>query len=158
MSGSRIGDDMYFSPEKSVTRAEFVAMAMKVLGIRKDSTLTTTFFDDNDEIPKSLLGYVATAARCGFINGSFDGEELKFRPNDNITKCEAAIILSNMLEIKADSAVFSDISGIDSVPVWARGQVGAMYENGIFNSTDTDDINAELCREEAAEYLYRICK
>ena len=158
MSGSRVGDDMYFSPEKAVTRAEFVAMAMKTLGIKADSTLTSTFFDDNDEIPKSLLGYVATAARCGFINGSFDGEALKFRPNDNITKCEAAIILSNLLEVKAESAVFSEIDGIDTVPVWARGHVGAMYEKGIFTLESGEDINKELCREEAAEYLYRICK
>ena len=158
MSGSRIGDDMYFSPEKSISRAEFVAMAMKTLGIKADTTLSSTFFDDNDEIPKSLVGYVATAARCGIINGSLESDGLKFRPNDNITKCEAAIIMANLMEIKADSAVFSEITGIDTVPVWARGQVGAMYSAGIFSGEDASDINAEICREEAAEYLYRMIK
>lgn len=158
MSGSRVGDDMYFSPEESVSRAEFVAMAMKTLGIKADSTLDSTFFDDNDEIPKSLIGYVATAARCGIINGSFDKDGLKFRPNDNITKCEAAIIMANLLEIKAESAVFSEIDGIDAVPVWARGQVGAMYSAGIFSYDEGLDVNEELSREDAAEYLYRMIK
>lgn len=158
MSGSRVGDDMYFSPEESVSRAEFVAMAMKTLGIKADSTLNSTFFDDNDEIPKSLIGYVATAARCGIINGSFDKDGLKFRPNDNITKCEAAIIMANLLEIKAESAVFSEIDGIDTVPVWARGQVGAMYSAGIFSYDEGLDVNEELSREDAAEYLYRMIK
>ena len=156
MSGNRIGDDMYFSPDGTVSRAEFVAMAMKALGIRADSTLTKTYFDDNDKIPKSLVGYVATAARIGIVNGSFETDGLYFRPNDSITKCEAAIIMSNLLEIKADSAVFSDIEGITDVPVWARSSVGAMYSLGIFDSSDAIDMNEALSRESVAEYLYRI--
>lgn len=156
MSGTRIGDDMYFSPEDEVSRAEFVAMAMKALGIRADTTLTATYFDDNSEIPASLISYVATAARCGIVNGAFDGQALNFRPNDHITKCEAAIIMSNLLDIKADSAVFSAIDGIKTVPVWARAHVGAMYSIGIF--ADGDDMNEKMNRESVAEALYRLAK
>ena len=156
MSGSRIGDDTYFSPAGSVTRAEFVAMAMKSLGIRPDTTLTETFFDDNAEIQKSLVSYVATAARCGIVNGSFDSTGLNFRPNDSITKCEAAIIMSNLLDIKSDSAVFSEIDGIETVPVWARAHVGAMYSSGIFSSEPSSAMDKVLTREDTAEYLYRM--
>lgn len=156
MSGSRVGDDMYFLPEDTVTRAEFVAMAMKSLGIRPDTTLKSTFFDDNESIPKSLVSYVATAAKVGIVNGSFEKDGLKFRPTDAVTNCEAAIIMSNLLEIKADSAVFSEIDGIDTVPVWARGHVGAMYSSGIFSGDSATDITASLTREAAAEYLYRM--
>ena len=156
MSGSRVGDDMYFLPEGGVTRAEFVAMAMKALSIRADTTLTATYFDDNDKIPLSLVSYVATAARCGIVNGAFDGSELNFRPNDIITRCEAAIIMSNLLEIKAESSVFSEIDGIEAVPVWARGQVGAMIETGIFDEGDGLNMNEALNRESVAEYLYRL--
>ncbi len=156
MSGSRVGDDMYFSPEGTVTRAEFVAMAMKSLGIRPDTTLTESYFDDNDKIPRSLVSYVATAARCGIVNGSLELDGLKFRPLDSITRCEAAIIMANLLDIKADSAVFSEIDGIYAVPVWARGHVGAMYSSGIFTSEASSDINEKLTRESAAEYLYRM--
>ncbi len=156
MSGNQIGDDMYFSPDGSVTRAEFVAMAMKSLGIRPDTTLTETFFDDNENIPKSLVSYVATAARAGIINGSFDSDGLNFRPQDNITICEAAIIMANLLDIKSDSAVFSEIEEIGVVPVWARSQVGAMYESGIFSKNDTETITQSLTRECAAKYLYKM--
>ena len=156
MSGSRVGDDMYFSPEGNVTRAEFVAMAMKALGIRPDTTLKQTFFDDNEQIPKSLVSYVATAARCGIVNGSFESDGLKFRPSDSITKCEAAIIMSNLLDIKTESAVFSEIEGIETVPVWARSHVGAMYSSGIFSSEPSMALNEKLTRESAAEYLYRM--
>ena len=156
MSGKRVGDDMYFSPEETVTRAEFVAMAMKALGIRSDSTLTETFFDDNDEIPKSLVGYIATAARCGIINGSFENDGLYFRPNDTITKCEAAIVMSNLIEVKAENAVFSGIEGITDVPVWARAHVGAMYSVGVFTAESADELSESLNRSDAAEYLYRL--
>ncbi|MBR2650769.1 MAG: S-layer homology domain-containing protein [Clostridia bacterium] len=156
MSGSRVGDDMYFLPEEGVTRAEFVAMAMKALSIRADDTLTSTYFDDNDKIPRSLVSYVATAARCGIVNGAFDGSRLNFRPNDIITRCEAAIIMSNLLEVKSESAVFSTIDGIETVPVWARGHVGAMVEVGIFDEDEELNMNEPLCRETVAEYLYRM--
>lgn len=156
MNGSRVGDDMYFSPDGAVTRAEFVAMAMKALGIRADTTLTETFFDDNDKIPKSLVSYVATAARCGIINGSLEFDGLKFRPEDSITRCEAAIIMANLLDLKSDSTVFSEIDGIQTVPVWARSHVGAMYSCGIFTVELSSDMKEELTRESAAEYLYRM--
>ncbi len=156
MSGTRVGDDMYFSPEGTVTRAEFVAMAMKSLSIKADSTLKTTFFDDNDKIPKSLVSYVATAAKCGIINGAFDGTALNFRPNDAITRYEAAIVMANLLNVKAESQVFSSIEGIGDVPVWARAKVGAMYEIGVFSENETHDMNSALDRESAAEYLYKL--
>ena len=156
MSGTRIGDDMYFSPEEGVSRAEFVAMAMKALGIKADTTLTATYFDDNSEIPASLISYIATAARCGIVNGAFDGQALNFRPNDHITRYEAAIVMSNLLDIKADSAVFSKIEGIKTVPVWARAHVGAMYSIGIFQ--DGEDMSEKMNRESVAEALYRLAK
>ncbi len=156
MSGTRIGDDMYFLPEETVTRAEFLTMAMKTLGIKADTTLTETFFDDNDKIPAPLVSYVATAAKCGIINGSFDGKALNFRPNDAITHCEAAIIMANLMNKEVESPVFSVIEGIADVPVWARAKVGAMYEIGVFAENPDFDVNATICRKNAAEYLYKI--
>ena len=158
MSGTRIGDGIYFEPEATVSRAEFVTMAMKSLGIRADSTLEKTYFDDNADIPLPLVGYIATAARIGAVSGSFDTDGLYFRPNDAITKCEAAIVMSNLMNIKADSAVFSEIEGISEIPVWARASVGAMYESGVFDYGDQTDMSAHVTRENAAEYLYRIAK
>lgn len=155
MNGNIVGDDNFFSPNDGVSRAEFVAMAMKSLSIRPDSTESVTFFDDNSEIPKALVGYIATAARCGIVNGSFEDGELRFRPNDNITHCEAAIIMANLMNISEEtSSVSDDIA--DGVPVFAKGKVLAMYSSGIFSRSDTTDMNATVTREAAAEYLYRI--
>jgi hypothetical protein len=156
MNGKRIGDGMYFMPEEAVTRAEFVAMAMKSVGIRSDTTLTASFFDDNDEIPEPLLGYVATAQKCGFINGSFDGKELKFRPNDAITRYEAAIILANIYSTESDETVSVALDDITDIPVWARSAVTAMYTMRIFEASDDMTLTDSVTRADVASYLYRI--
>lgn len=154
MSGYRLGDDMYFDPDATVTRAEFVAMAMKAVGISVDKSRDESFFDDDSSIPKSLAPYVAAAQREGIINGSFDGKGLYFRPNDAITNCEAAIIMANLLEI-SDVSAGADVANISSVPVFARGQYGAMYQAGIF-SRDGIAPKDTVTRGVACEYLYRL--
>lgn len=156
MSGKIVGDDTYFMPDETVTRAEFVAMALKAQGIKADSTLTTTFFDDNDKIPASLVGYVATAQRLGIIDGSFGEGGLVFEPNRAVTKYEASQIMARILGIYSNSeeCVFEDI---DTVPVWARNDVYAMYTLGIFESED-GNVNGslQLTRADTAECLYRM--
>ena len=157
MSGTQVGDDFYFNPELSVTRAEFVAMAMKAFGLRPDSTVTASYFDDNADIPISLVGYVATAQRMGIVNGTFTSGSLVFRPNDVITKYEAGKVIAEIMGASADgeSEVFADIG---TVPVWARPSVYAMYSLGIFESSDGNVYgNAAVSRAAAASYLYRMC-
>lgn len=152
MSGSIVGDDLYFSPEKNVTRAEFTAMAMKSLGIRADSTLKETYFDDNADIPASLVGYVATAQRVGIVNGSFSEGKLLFRPNEAITKYEAAKIMATLMNVgeSEEDASYSDAEG---VPIWARTSVSAMTMLGIFEESETAGY---VTRADAADYLYKM--
>ena len=156
MSGSVIGDDSYFLPDETVSRAEFVAMAMKAYGIRADSSLTKSFFDDNASIPAALVGYVATAQRLGIVDGSLGEGGLIFEPNRAITKYEAAQIMARILGIyqSSEECIFNDI---ETVPVWARNDVYAMYTLGIFE-TDDGNVNGtlQLTRADTAECLYRM--
>lgn len=156
MSGVTVGDETHFLPNEEVTRAEFVAMALKCVGIRADSSLGATYFDDNGEIPQALLGYVATAQRLGIINGSFDGRGLYFRPNDTITRCEAAIVLANLVGTAEEDESVSFSYG-DSLPVWAKPSVYTMYSLGIFESGKEFEKDAAVTREECAGYLFRLC-
>lgn len=156
MAGAPVGDDTLFSPDGTVTRAEFVAMALKNVGVRRDTTLSATCFDDDGEIPASLRGYVATAQRIGVVNGSFSGGKLLFRPNDPVTKYEAASILAALTGAKADgdTAAFADA---DTVPAWARPGVLAMISGGIFRTTDGKiGADAKVTRAETAVWLCRI--
>ena len=156
MGGTRLGDDLYFYPDTTVTRAEFIAMAMKCAGIRADSSLTRTYFDDDGDIPAALRGYVATAQRIGLINGDFKDGELLFSPNEEITKYEAAKILSTLIG-DAASVEESVFATEDDIPVWARSSVYAMYSLGIFE-TDGGSVTESVTRADAAAYLYRLAE
>ncbi len=156
MSGEIMGDNMYFNPDKSVSKAEFVAMAMKTAGVKSNSKLTASFFDDDAQIPAPLRSYIATAQRIGIIHGEFSDGKLVFNPNSPITKYEAAVVMSKLLnkEIKGEVPVFND-SG--SIPSWAKDAVYVMVDAGIFQAQN-GSINPKdtVKRGECAEYLYRL--
>ena len=156
MGGKIVGDGVYFNPDETVTRAEFISMAMKTLGIKADGAASQTYFDDNGDIPQALLGYVSAAQKMGLAHGSFKDGKLLFRPNDAITKYEAAVIMAELLDTKVDGdvPVFSNIS---SIPAWARNDVYAMCSLGIFEHDGlTVDANSTVSRADCAHYLYKM--
>ncbi len=153
MSGRQLGDDFYFRPDEAVSRAEFVAMALKSYGIRPDSTVGESYFDDNDEISPSLVGYVATAARLGVIDGEYEDGRLTFSPSKAISIYEAADIMSRLIgTTDGEDSAYSEMTG---VPVWARSGVAAMVVLGVIDS-DAQDLTCAVTRADAAEFLYRM--
>lgn len=153
MSGVTLGDSSLFMPEETVSRAEFVAMAMKAMGISPDTTLVSSFFDDNEDIPLPLMSYVATAQRLGIIDGSYSSEGLCFAPNKAITRYEAACIIAKILGV-GKSGEEEALFEYEGVPVWARRSVYAMYTLGIFDSEA--DAAGVMNRADTAECLYRL--
>ncbi len=156
MGGRLLGDNTYFDPSGNVTRAEFVAMVMKALGIKADSTLKESYFDDNEKIPDALRGYIATACRIGALNAEFKDGKLLFRPNDAITKFEAGIIMANLTGARASGEipVFADSS---EIPLSAKNAVYAMCAIGIFDADDEKiDGTKAITRAECAVYLYKL--
>ena len=154
MNGKILGNDIYFEADKTVTRAEFIAMAMRALGIKVDTTLTKSFFDDDGDIPKSLQGYVATAARLGAARGDFVDGKLMFYPNEEITNYEVAEIITCLAGISGgeEKGEFEDSEG---VPVWARESVSMMFTLGVFDVEDTAP-DAMATRAAVADYLYKM--
>lgn len=156
MDGRLIGDGVYFQPESDVTIAEFVAMALKCAGVKPEKGITETFFDDDDEIPDALKGYIATAQKKGIVTGRYVDGELLLCPNERITRYEAAVIMASLTDadLSGDVSAFSDAN---SIPIWAKGAVSAMCSLGIFD-TSGEKINADatLTKAECAAYLYRL--
>ena len=155
MSASRVGDDLYFSPDEKITRAEFCAMALKACGIRPDTSAAKTFFDDDAEIPLSLKPYVSLAQRVGIIDGSFENGRLIYSPCEEISAYEAATVIARILGIdrSEEEEAFEEL---EDVPYWARGAVSACVTVGILDSRgENGALSVALTRATAAEYLYR---
>ncbi len=156
--GQIMGEENYFLPNASVSRVEFLSMAMKCAGIRVDTSIKSTYFDDNNAIPAPMIPYVSTAARLGIINGEFTNGKLLFRPNDGITKYEAGLIISKLINI-GESAEIYNFTDSATVPVWARDEISALCKTGIFDYED-NMINgdAKLSRADTVDYLYKMLK
>ena len=62
----------------------------------------------------------------GIMIGDEDGN---FNPDQNVTRNEMAVIMSNLMEYNV--AVYKDTSPFTDVPAWAEPYVAACYTNGI---------------------------
>lgn len=149
-------DVMEFCPDESVTREEFVTMAMKALGV-ETLTDSNTSFVDNSKIDVKYRPYIATAERMGYINGKDVEGTMYFDPKGNITKSEAAVVVNNILSFEEEGYVttFADDSAI---PTWAKTAVYALTSAGVFNGNGEGIIapSAILSRAETVQMLYNI--
>ena len=127
---------------------------MKAAGIKPIAGVSDTEFDDNADIGAAIRPYVATAQRYGYVKGSFDGTGLHFEPNRAVTRAEAAVILNSILgaDTPASLPVFADS---DSIPTWAKADIYALTEAGIFFPSEDGSIAADedLTRADAALML-----
>ena len=81
-----------------VTRADAVKYFLRILGYGTVGDMSEIFirhFDDYDNIPENLVGYVELARSMGLINGSGNNH---FKPNEFITNGDSLIIMYNYLK------------------------------------------------------------
>ncbi|RAV17658.1 S-layer homology domain-containing protein [Paenibacillus contaminans] len=131
-----------FVPEGNVTRAEFVSLIVRALGVEEDSMTTQMSIQPNThsftDVGQSdwFAGVVGAATKAHIVSGFEDGT---FRPNDTITREQMAVILSNALSF-ADKPVavagklnplldvYQDKAAMSS---WARVAAAQMLESGV---------------------------
>jgi len=103
--------DGTFRPDNTVTRAEFVAMLMRING---NAGATAAFDDTHNHWAER---YIAKASEYGYINGYSDGT---FRPDNPITRAEVIAIISRLFLYSSGSH-----TGFKDVPSdhWAFGYI-----------------------------------
>jgi hypothetical protein len=148
--GELVAGQRLFQPEETVSRGEFIAMCMKLVGVDADGEALATGFADAAETPQWLEPYVSAALKSGYISGVSTDEGLMLQADTDITRGEAAVIVSNMLGLSEAETVMAEDK---TVPAWAATAVAALRENGMFDASDT---SAVLSRREAAELLYQV--
>ncbi len=157
MPVSALGEELYFHPEETVTRAEFLVMAMKSLGIRPLAEGTTTVFADDGDMEYSHKGYINTAEKLGYISGRLDADgRLVFAPNDAITRAEAATMIYHMTTF--DIPVFKPMFVDDqTIPAWAKDAVCALTSAGVMSSQNGYiAADAAVSKGECAAMLYAL--
>ena len=147
-SGSQVAGEDCFCPSQTVSRGDFLAMAMKLLEVPVEKNVGASGFGDEADAVSWLQPYLATAMRLGVVSGSEQQGQVVFRPNDPITGAEAAVILENILQLPANEAIETD------APRWAETAVQAMSGAGIAVDAPSENLN----RLQVAQMLYAVSK
>ncbi len=156
MSGTQIGNQHYFHPEKTVSRVDFLVMAMNAAGITDVPACEATAFCDDESIPSSMKGYVESAYSLGYISGTNVSGELCFLPHEEITRAEAAVMLDAILGLTEENelAVTPTFADSSAIPVWAKESVYSLNAAGIMvSSSGYISATEKITREGAAALL-----
>lgn len=153
MSGVQVGSQSFFYPEDGVSRAEFLVMAMHAAGIEEVPTVEKTVFWDDAEIPQAMKGYVAAAYEMKYISGTLTDGRLCFLPNEEITRAQAAVMLSNLVGL-CDVAVTPTFADGGEIPAWAVEAIYSLNAAGIMNGHEGYITpSATLTRAQSAQML-----
>jgi len=151
LSGEILGGKHYFHPDRTLSRAAFVAILLQAAQIKVEDA-EDTGFTDNADIPRGMRGAIKYAKEQGWL-----GEDTVFRPRDAITRGEAAAIAGKVLGLSAPGYgdTVKDHAGI---PVSVVDALYAAYEGGyITTSADGSLLHAEaLTRGDAAVFFARV--
>ena len=158
MSGVQVGNQHFFYPERTVTRAELLVMAMNAAGITDVPSSEATGFDDDADISPAIKGYVAAAYKMGYISGTLKEGKLCFLPNQEINRAEAAVMICAILGEKNSGVIPTFADGAE-IPVWAQESIYTLNTLGVMDATDGYiSPTSLLTREEAALILQAVMR
>ena len=144
-------EDGTFKPGNTITRAEFVTLMNNAKGFWSEGSINFSDVKNGSW----FYSAVARAVAAGYVKGYSDGS---FKPNNTITRAEAAVMIANTAKLSANEAGAYRFTDIGSIPAWARGSVGAVVAAGYMTGypDGSFDANASISRAEAVSSLNRM--
>ena len=145
-------DDGTFGLGRNVTRGEFVSMLCRMFGWKTAAAATGSFSDNMDQ-SQWYFQSVETAVQ----NGAVDTDTDYFRPKDNITREEIAVMLikglgyDNLVKtVEQTASPFTDVTS-------SKGYIKLAYDFGIVGGKGNGlfQPKATATREEAAAMMLR---
>lgn len=133
--GESLGGQYFFLPDREVTRGEFLAMVINLIGMDSSSGVEETGFADDAATPVWVKPYISTALKSGIISGvAGENGSLVFRSEATLTKAEAAVILNNALNL-TDSDATTQVFADSNIPTWAYQATVNLHSHGIIDDT-----------------------
>lgn len=152
-TGSKIGDQYFFEPDRTVSRSEFLAMVLETVG-REVTPVTMTGFCDDDAIQTWAKAYAAAGVADGIMYGSTSANGAVFRGGDAITFNQAATVLDRVLDM-GDVELDVWYADREAVPSWAAQAVGNMEALSVLaaGSFGSPTMRDAVTRADAAQML-----
>ena len=142
--------DGSFRPDSTMTRAEFAKLVNRTMGFTAESEISFSDVTERDWFHAE----VAKAVTAGYAQGSGG----LFRPNQPVTRAEAAAMLARAAGLAANEERADAFADAASIPAWAKGSVGAAAEAGYMNGYPDGAFGASgsITRAEAVVTLDRV--
>ncbi|MGZ9584794.1 SwmB domain-containing protein [Paenibacillus marinisediminis] len=147
-----------FAPNDKLTRGQFATLLARSFGLPGDADAASRYRDIGSWHP--MAASIGAATRAGIISGYEDGS---FRPNDNITREQMAVMLVRAVEAAGqkapyDSTALSKFKDRGSISSYAREAViqavSAEFITGV--NANTFDPKGEATRAQAVVMLKRL--
>jgi hypothetical protein len=146
--------DGNFKPGAAVTRAEFVSMLTRALGLAAKPEAAARFTD----AAGWAQGAIGAAAEAGLVAGYADGT---FGGSRRITRAEMAVILQRVIRKGLVPVVWTagtDFADANALPAWAADSIGTASRAGMVRGFQdrTFRPGSTATRAETAAMLYRL--
>jgi len=149
-----------FAPNETITRADFIVMLMRALGLTARTDQAAAFTDvDRDAY---YYDAIVKAQQLGIVNGYPTGE---FKPNQQIERQEMFVMAYKAIQrveelrlsLAHDDAALARFTDASTVAGYAKEIIGALVEHGIIEGY-SDKIAAQgiTTRAEAAVFIERL--
>lgn len=148
---SRLYEGQVFEPDKSLTRAELVALINSLFNFKEQGEISFT------DVPTESTYYkeVSKAFNAGYVKGRPNSI---FDPEAEVNKAEAYIMIAKVL--KLDTSKQADhmlqFKDANEVPNWAIGAVESLAEKGLINDKNKVKPFEKVLGSEAVELLEKI--
>lgn len=150
-----------YEPDRSITRAEFAAIVVRSMGLKKGTTESA--FGDV-KLTDWFNGYVDTATEYSLITGY---DSASYGPNDTITREQAMAILARAMKITGlsvsltdteTSALLSKYTDGSSVSEYVKTGAALCLKTGVVTGSSTTTLfpEADITRAEVAVMVQRL--
>jgi sugar lactone lactonase YvrE len=141
MASRLILTDYYqFKADKNVTRGEFATYMIRALGLYKGDTNFETSFTDVKNTNENALG-ISLAGQWSLISGYEDGT---FKPNNEITREEAMVLIAKAMEIAnyegATGASNFEIEANEGISNWFKPYIQKVLDGKVFVGRSDNDL------------------
>lgn len=155
--------DQNFKPDRAVTRAEFVAMLVRLIQpAAQESVDDAAWTEPKGFADQALIGAwaapsIAQAVEHGWLNGYADGS---FRPNRPLGRVEMAVIIASVLGLSAGQVEATGFADDAAIPAWGKASIEALRQASLVlgRGGGRYGADADLTRAEAVVLLLRVHK
>lgn len=148
-----------FLPKSGITRAKYVRLMLESSGVAGSEQMSKPAFSDIAGHPDAA--YVQRAAEIGMIKGTKSG---KFKPNEVITRQEAAVMIWRLLAPQYPAELFKNVKLAGNTDEWAVPAVKMMVAFGLHGPQAVKDAKGAvdfrsrqpLSNQETAAILYAL--